>query len=139
MHKIYATLAIKNNLKFVPVDAVLAHFYAGGASADPNLVMDESYRLLRENFPQISLEDAKYLLHMGKGWDSAERLDEVLARYPYDPALAESARLAAEYAPQSAQRFLDNAAANRLSKSNFSILKKIYEKIFPERANTKKK
>lgn len=130
--------AIKNNLKFVPVDAVLAHFYAGGASSDPHLVMEESYKLLRENFPQISLEDAKYLLHMGKGWESAEKLDEVLARYPGDLILAESAHLAAEYAPQSAQRLLDNAAAKRLNKRNSSILKKIYEKIFRERASAKK-
>lgn len=131
--------AIKNNLKFVPVDTVLTHFYAGGASADPNLVMDESYRLLRENFPQISLEDAKYLLHMGKGWTSAERLDEVLARYPDDLALATAARLAAEYAPHSAQRSLDNAANRRLDRRSSSILKKIYKKIFPKRASVKEK
>ncbi len=124
--------AIKGGLQFAPVDAVLVHFSAGGASSNPDLVMEEAYRLVRENFPALSLDDARYLLHMGKGWESPARLEEVLARYPHEAALAKAARLAAEYAPHSGQRFIDNAAARantREARTPLSVMKQIWKKV----------
>jgi glycosyltransferase involved in cell wall biosynthesis len=99
--------AIKKGLRFEPVDAVLSHFYVGGASSDPQTLLEEIYRLLQENFPQLSLEDARYLLYVAKGWTDPDRLEEVLGRYPDDQVLCEAARLAAAYAPFSGQREIE--------------------------------
>ena len=102
--------AIKKGLRFAPIDSVLTHFYVGGASSDTHLLMNEIYRLLLENFPQLSLEDARYLFHMAKGWASPDKLEYILARYADDQTLNKAACLAATYAPFSGQREIDNAA-----------------------------
>jgi len=113
--------AIKKGLKFEPVDAVLTHFYVGGASSDPYLLMDEIYRLFQENFPQLSLEDARYLFHVAKGWINPDRFEDVLARYPDDQVLGEAARLAAAYAPFSGQREIDDAAIHATGYNAFGF------------------
>ena len=125
--------AIKKGLAFEPVDAVLVHFYTGGSSSDPELVMDETYGLLQENFPALTLEDAQYLLHVAKGWAAPNRLEEVLARYSSAPLLCDAARLAATYAPFSAQKSIDTILSQAVSPkiSPFTILKHLYRKFVP--------
>ena len=111
--------AIKKGLKFEPIDAVLTHFYVGGASSNLRLLMEEIYRLIQENFPHLSLEDVRYLLHVAKGWATPDRLEEVLARYADDQTLGKAARLAAAYAPFSGQREIDNAAVHAIGLNAF--------------------
>ena len=113
--------AIKMGLKFEPVDAVLTHFYVGGTSSNVRAFMSENYRLLQENFPQLSLEDARYLLHVAKGWTVPSWLEEVLSGYPDSQTLNEAARLAATYAPFSGQREIDNAAIQETGLNAFGL------------------
>ncbi len=105
--------ALLSDLRFAAINATVVKFHLGGMSCvNPELVMSESCRTLMESFPGLSRDDALYLLLMAKGWDSAERLTEILARYPDNEALRDAAVRAAEYAPYGPQRALDRAASN---------------------------
>lgn len=105
----WAHRAIKIGVPCHLVNTVLTVFHDGGVSSNAALTMPESYRVVQDNFPCLTLEDAEYLLYMAKGWKSDAELETLLAKYPGEHALAEAAYAARDFAPHCAQRFLDAA------------------------------
>lgn len=101
--------AIRAGMRFHHVGTVLTRFHTGGISSNADLTMPECYRLIQENFPCLSRDEAEYLLFVSKGWDSGEELEVLLARHPEELALAQAARMARTYAPHCAQRRLEQA------------------------------
>jgi len=123
--------AIRKGLSFHILDAVLVHFHAGGVSSnDTKQIMDESYRVVRSNFPGLQDEDAQYLLHMAKGWTDTSKLSQILDRYNNANELSEAAKLAALHAPNCTQRQIDIAVARaEHSKKSCGWLRNILRRI----------
>lgn len=105
--------AIRAGLRFQAVKRPVVRFYLGGMSSNGERTLSESYRLIQENFPCLSEEEAKSLLFISKGWTDGACLEEILARHPEEKELARAARAARDYAPYCAQREIDRGAQRR--------------------------
>ena len=103
--------AIRAGMRFHTIERPLVHFYAGGVSANPEQVLSESYSLIQENFPCLSVEEAQQLLFISKGWNDGAELDNLLGRHPEEAELAHAARAAKDYAPHCAQRRMERKSA----------------------------
>ncbi len=121
--------AIKKKKHFHIVPKPVMKFYLGGLSSQPELMMPECYRIIRENFPCLSEEEAKYLLHMSKGWADAGELAALLARHPDEEALRRCALLARDYVPHCAQRDLDRQRYYSFSARLRSLYKKLRQRL----------
>ena len=117
--------AIRAGVPYHLINEVLTVFHGGGMSSNAALTMPESYRVVQNNFPCLTLEDAEYLLYMAKGWNSGAELETLLAKYPGEDALAEAAYAARDFAPHCAQRLLDTAYTHPYS----LLWKRIHQKI----------
>ena len=73
--------AIRAGLRCARLDQVLVEFCLNGASSvNPELIMTESARLIRESFPNLSMAEAALTLAGVRGWDSEQKLVPIAHR-----------------------------------------------------------
>lgn len=120
---IHRAIKVKKNFHII-ARPVMKH-YLGGISSRPELTMPECYRLIRENFPCLDVEEAKYLLFMSKGWTDASGLQALLERHPDEAELRRCALLARDYAPHCAQRHLEMQSSGGRKSSLISLCKNV--------------
>jgi len=74
--------AIKLGISHVGIQKIFVFFgSAGTSSMNPDAIMDESYRIIVENFPFLSTEEAKYLLFAYRKWNDNEKISSIAKRY----------------------------------------------------------
>jgi glycosyltransferase involved in cell wall biosynthesis len=81
--------AIRMGLSCTRVDAVFVEFGEDGTSSiRSDVTMDETYAVIRSNFKDLSLKEAKALLYAVRGWGLVEDPKAVAARHGDDALLA---------------------------------------------------
>jgi len=87
--------AIRARTPFKRLRGALVEFgYGGKSTVSDELIMRESYAVICENFPSLDPDEAEHLLRAVRGWNDAERVEDILARHRHDTDLVMSAALA---------------------------------------------
>jgi len=74
--------AIKAGVGCLKINEVFVYFGdAGVSSTSPEEIMAESYRAIQENFPFLSIEEARYLLYAYRKWGGHEKIHDLFGRY----------------------------------------------------------
>lgn len=87
--------AIRQGCSCRQIEAPIVRFgHAGASSTNAEEIMRETYQIIRENFPALSLEDAACLFQAIRGWSDGSGVCAVLRRHREDPELLFSAAAA---------------------------------------------
>ncbi|CAI8864948.1 hypothetical protein EMIT051CA3_30167 [Pseudomonas chlororaphis] len=103
------------------VNSVIVNFSLDGTSSNNDeLIMAETYSLVRGNFPELSQSDAEIIFKVVRGWIGGDSLSSVLSRYASNSALslAVEAAMAAKYDAEASGA---GAVPKRRAKEKFSL------------------
>ncbi|QQZ40477.1 glycosyltransferase [Pseudomonas sp. SK3(2021)] len=105
----------------IRVNSVIVQFSLGGTSSNNDeLIMAETYSLVRGNFPELSQTDAEIVFKVVRGWIGRDSLSSVLSRYASNSALslAIEAAMAAKYGAEASG---EGTVSKRRVKEKFSL------------------
>lgn len=106
----------------VRVDSVLVNFSLDGTSSNNDeLIMDETYSLVRDNFPSLSQADGETVFKMVRGWIGEDSLPAMLSKYSHDTALINAIEIAMAAKHGAELEGADGAVSKRRAKGKVSL------------------
>lgn len=107
------------------VNSVVVNFSLDGTSSNNDeLIMAETYSLVRGNFPLVSQSDAETIFKIVRGWIGEEGLPSVLAKYKDNSALVSAVKIAIAAKHEAELSRGDSAVLKRRAKGKFSLFVK---------------
>gem|GEM_PF-994582 len=74
--------AIKAGVRCLKINEVFVYFGGYGVSStNPEEIMDESCRVIQENFPFLSIDEARYLLYSYRKWGDSNDIYNMYCKY----------------------------------------------------------
>lgn len=105
----------------VRVNSVVVNFSLDGTSSNNDeLIMTETYGLVRGNFPDLSQADAEIVFKVVRGWIGGESLPSVLSKYADNSALSSAVKtaMASKYGAEASG---EGAVPRRRARERFSL------------------
>lgn len=104
------------------VDSVIVNFSLDGTSSNNDeLIMSETYSLVRGNFPVLSQSDAETVFKVVRGWIGEESLPSVLSKHKGNSALISAVEIAMAAKYDAELSGSDSAVPKRRAKGKFSL------------------
>jgi GT2 family glycosyltransferase len=100
-------------------EVVVEFSLSGKSSVQSERIMAETYQTIAENFPGLSVEDAKALLYAARKWGPTAPVVDILLRNPNDEALWRAVRAAL---PETAEAARSHTRKRRAAKASRSGL-----------------
>ncbi|MGI2035362.1 glycosyltransferase [Rhizobium panacihumi] len=85
--------AIKADIPCLKVERTFVRFGTGGlSSTNPDEIMAEAYRVIQENFPFLTMTEAKQIMYAYRKWGGQDALPDLMQKYRMHSKFVETMR-----------------------------------------------